>query len=65
MLDVADRRPVEDILCDGADYEGIHARAGLRAMAVHRPLGDESEPYPWVSETALSPWVVYVLARDV
>jgi SAM-dependent methyltransferase len=63
MLDVADRRPVEDVLCTDAGYREIYAQAGLDPVAMHSPLGDESEPYPWVSETEVSPWAIYVLAR--
>ncbi len=38
MLDVEDRRPVEDILCDADDAQ------------------------PWVSETEVAPWTIYVLS---
>lgn len=63
MLDVADRRPVEDVLCSDAGYREMYAQAGLDLVATHSPLGDASEPYPWVSETRVSPWAIYVLAR--
>ena len=61
MLDVEDRRPVEDILCTDEDYQQIYRRAGLHCIASHRPLGKPSEPYQWVSETTIAPWVIYVL----
>lgn len=64
MLDVPDRRPVEDVLCTDAEYRRIYARAGLVVLETHRPLGEPSEPYPWVTETAVSPWAIYVLGRD-
>jgi hypothetical protein len=63
MLDVADRRPVEDVLCSDAGYREMYTQAGLDLVATHSPLGDASEPYPWVSETEVSPWAIYVLAR--
>jgi len=63
MLDVPDRRPVEDVLCTDASYRELYARSGLDAVAMHSPLGDVSEPYPWVNETEISPWAIYVLAR--
>jgi hypothetical protein len=63
MLDVEDRRPVEDITCSDEDYLEVYRRAGLVPLVVHRPLGRISEPYPWVSETKVAPWVVYVLER--
>lgn len=63
MLDVDDRRPVEDILCTDEEYREVYRRAGLAAIETYRPLGDPAEPYPWVSETTIAPWVVYVLGR--
>jgi SAM-dependent methyltransferase len=61
MLDVDDRRPVEDILWDDEGYRDVYERAGLVAVAAHRPLGRRNEPVAWVSETAVAPWVIYVL----
>ena len=63
MLDVADNRPVEDVLCTGEAYEDAYERAGLVTIDVHRPLGRRDEPFDWVSETTISPWAVYVLER--
>jgi SAM-dependent methyltransferase len=70
MLDVADRRPVEDILWTDDAYREVYERAGLAVAATYRPLARPSEPYAWVSETAVAPWVIWVmqpgraLARD-
>jgi SAM-dependent methyltransferase len=61
MLDVEDRRPVEDIVWSDEDYQETYRRAGLRVLATRRPLAEESEPYAWVSETTIAPWVIYVL----
>jgi ubiquinone/menaquinone biosynthesis C-methylase UbiE len=61
MLDVEDRRPVEDILWTDEGYRDVHERAGLVEIETQRPLGLASEPYPWVSETTIAPWVVHVL----
>jgi SAM-dependent methyltransferase len=61
MLDVADRRPVDDVIWEHADYLEVYRQAGLRPVAVHRPLGRADEPFAWVSETAVAPWVIYVL----
>jgi len=62
MLDVDDRRPVEDVLCTDADYAAIHRDAGLAVLETLRPLGRPGEPQPWVSETTIAPWVLRVLA---
>jgi SAM-dependent methyltransferase len=61
MLDVDDRRPVEDILWTDDGYLDVYERAGLQSIASHRPLGKPTEPYAWVSETEISPWVIHVV----
>lgn len=33
---------------------------GLEPVAIHRPLGDPTEPYPWVTATRVAPWVIHV-----
>lgn len=65
MLDVADRRPVDDVLCTEASYRELFRDAGLDLLETHRPLGSADEPYAWVSETSVSPWAIHVLARSV
>jgi SAM-dependent methyltransferase len=66
MLDVEDRRPVEDILCTDLDYQDAYERAGLLPVETYRPLAKPGEAYAWVSETTIAPWVIYVVgsARD-
>jgi SAM-dependent methyltransferase len=61
MLDVEDRRPVEDILCTRESYREAYAAAGLKVLEVHEPLALEDEPIPWVNETTIAPWTIYVL----
>lgn len=61
MLDVPDRRPVEDILWTDDDYAQTFADAGLEIVDVHRPLGYESDPFVWVSEYTVSPWTIHVV----
>ncbi|MDH3298122.1 MAG: methyltransferase domain-containing protein [Gemmatimonadota bacterium] len=63
MLDVEDRRPVEDVMWTDSDYRDLYAAAGLDVLETHRPLGRSSDPRTWVSETRISPWVIYVLGR--
>ena len=63
MLDVPDRRPVEDVLWLDRDYHELYAEAGLEVVALHRPLGTAADPYQWVSETRTSPWAIYVLQK--
>jgi ubiquinone/menaquinone biosynthesis C-methylase UbiE len=63
MLDVEDRRPVEDVLWTAEGYRDVYERAGVTPIKTYRPLGDRGEPHAWVSETAIAPWVIYVLGR--
>jgi SAM-dependent methyltransferase len=63
MLDVPDRRPVQDILFTERDYRDAYRRAGLEVLELHHPLGGPDEPQNWVSETEVSPWSIYVLGK--
>jgi SAM-dependent methyltransferase len=63
MLDVEDQRPVEDILWTNEDYHEVYKRSQLMPIMTYRPLAKPSEAYPWVSETTIAPWVIYVLSH--
>jgi SAM-dependent methyltransferase len=65
MLDVKDRRPVEDVLWTDDAYRETYARAGLEAVETRRPLAKPGERFSWVSETTTAPWVIYLLAPAV
>jgi SAM-dependent methyltransferase len=64
MTDVEDQRPVEDIIWSDEAYRDVFTRAGLELLRTYRPLARESEPFRWVSETKIAPWVIYVLTRS-
>jgi hypothetical protein len=55
-----DSRPIEDLRWFDDDYRTAFDRSGLTVMAVHRPLATGREPYEWVSELEVAPWVIYV-----
>jgi SAM-dependent methyltransferase len=59
-----DPRPVQDILWPDWDYRRIYHMAGLKILQVHRPLAYDSEPFPWISETIIPPWVIYMLQKS-
>ena len=61
VTDHQDRRPVEDILWTDESYRDVYRQAGLQAIQVFKPLANGDEPYSWVSETRIAPWVIYVL----
>lgn len=63
MTDVEDQRPIEDILWTDEAYQEVYTRAGIELVQTYKPLGTESEPYKWVNETRIAPWVIYVLRK--
>jgi SAM-dependent methyltransferase len=63
MTDVEDRRPVEDVIWYDEDYRSVYDEAGLEVVATYKPLAREDEPFQWVNETRIAPWVIYVLQK--
>jgi trans-aconitate methyltransferase len=64
MLDVEDRRPVQDILWTEDAYNDVYRQAGLKAIQTYHPLGNKEDPVEWVSEETVAPWAVYVVGSD-
>ena len=65
VTDHQDRRPVEDILWTDASYREVYREAGLEVVQQLEPLVKGNEPYRWVNETTIAPWVIYVLRASV
>jgi len=63
MKDVADARPVVDFVWSDDDYARLFAASDLEVIARYKPQGCADEPFPWLTETSIAPWVIYVLAR--
>jgi SAM-dependent methyltransferase len=63
VTDHKDRRPVEDILWTHDSYGAVFDEARLQTVHVSRPLARGDEPFSWVNETKIAPWVIYVLRR--
>jgi len=63
MLDVEDRRPVEDIYWTVDDYYNLFEKAGLSVESFYKPLGKKEEQYEWVSELRIAPWMIFVLNK--
>jgi SAM-dependent methyltransferase len=61
MLDVPDRRPIDDVVCSDARYRELFASAGLGVREAVQPLATGMEPIAWVSETHVAAWSLYVL----
>ena len=63
MRDVPDKRPVVDLIWFHEDYLRLFAASELHMVDCYRPLGRMDEPYEWVNETSVAPWVIYVLKK--
>lgn len=63
MLDVDDRRPVEDIFWSIPDYQELFRQSGFEIEATYKPLGLADEPFKWISETQIAPWMIFVLRK--
>jgi hypothetical protein len=63
QTDIEDKRPVEDIVWPHKNYQQVYRKAGLEQVRVYKPLAKETEPFKWVNETKIAPWVIYVLAK--
>jgi SAM-dependent methyltransferase len=63
MLDVEDKRPVEDIFWSLSDYEKLFNLAGLVIEATYKPVGYDNEPFEWISEKEIAPWMIFVLKK--
>lgn len=64
MTDVEDKRPVVDVIWTDEYYQKTFKKAGLELVKTHKPLAKKSEPYEWVNETKIAPWVIYVLKKE-
>ena len=64
MKDVPDARPVVDFIWFHSDYVKLFAAAGVRLVEHRLPLGRKEEPYEWLAETEVAPWMIYVLAKE-
>lgn len=61
ITEIDDKRPVEDVIWSDEAYREVYELAGVEIVKTYRPLAKEDEPYKWVNETRIAPWVIYVL----
>jgi ubiquinone/menaquinone biosynthesis C-methylase UbiE len=64
QTDTEDTRPVEDVVWTDEYYQATFRKAKLESIATYRPLARENEPYEWINETRIPPWVIYVLKKQ-
>jgi len=60
---IQDSRPVTDILMTDEAYGDVYRKSGMMIVEICKPLARRDEPFEWVNETVISPWVIYVLKR--
>ena len=58
-----DKRPAIDILWPDEDYRHVYEQSALKVVGAYQPLGRAEEPYDWINETSIAPWVIYVLEK--
>ncbi len=58
---IGDSRPVDDVIWPDDTYRETYERSGLMVDSVYKPLADGTEPFEWINETRIPPWVIYVL----
>jgi ubiquinone/menaquinone biosynthesis C-methylase UbiE len=61
--EIADKRPCYDIFWSEEDYTTVYSKANLCIIKKHKPLATGNEPYPWINETRIAPWTIYVLKK--
>jgi len=59
-----DARPVADIFWPDEDYREVYRRAGLELLEARKLLARPEEEFPWVNETRIAPWCLYVLRPE-
>jgi len=63
QTDIEDKRPVVDVVWTDESYRETFEKAGLELVKTYKPLAIETEPYKWVNEARIAPWVIYVLNK--
>jgi hypothetical protein len=58
-----DKRPAIDILWLDEEYRDVYEQSGLKVVGVYKPLGRVDDPYNWINEASIAPWVIYVLEK--
>lgn len=61
--DFDDRSPAVDILWPHQLYLETYRGSGLALVETRQPLARGDEPYRWISETRIAPWIIDVLRR--
>lgn len=64
MKDVPDKRPVDDVIWFPDDYHYAFRKSDFNLINSFKPLAKAEEPFIWVNETQIAPWIIYVLRKE-
>lgn len=65
QTDTEDKRPIIDIAWTDKSYRDVYKKSGLQMVKTYKPLAKNIEPYKWINETRIAPWVIYVLKKAI
>jgi len=65
ITDTDDKRPVIDTVFSDEAYHQLYDEVGLTALETLKPLATGAEPYSWINETRIAPWMIYVLQKGM
>jgi len=65
ITETDDQRPVEDVVWTNEYYQKVFNKAELECTRIYKPLAKDDEPYEWINETKIAPWVIYVLKKKI
>lgn len=60
---IEDKRPVEDVIWFNEDYLEMFEKSGLKLVETIKPLGNSNEPYEWINEMEIAPWIIYIVKK--
>jgi ubiquinone/menaquinone biosynthesis C-methylase UbiE len=63
VTDLDYKKPMEDIIWTDEYYQMVFKQSGLELVKTYKPLAKVDEPYNWINETTIPPWVIYVLKK--
>jgi len=63
IIDAGNPIPCEDIFWTDDDYKKTFTKAGLELIHSHKIFGKPNEPFNWINETKIAPWIIYVLKK--
>ena len=64
QTDTQNEEPVIDVFWPDQAYREVYKSAGLEIVGFYKPLGKRSDPFKWISEKKIAPWIIYLLKKS-